>query len=306
MKLSIIIPAYNEEHNIVHVIDEVISTLSEIKGINGFEIIVVDDHSSDSTYSIVEKLNLKNVLIARLSKRSGSHDAIRAGLSICNGDAAFCITADGQDDPKVLIDMVPLLCEDYEVVWAHRKIAPSFHLNILRLVFYFLLKILTKKTAVDLSTADYFLIGKKMIDSINRCTETNTSLYGLINWIGFNQINLSYNRRERRVGKSKWNLISRLKLASDWIVSFSGIPLRIITILGLVTAFIGLLYSLYIMILGFLKLTSPGWAETVIITLFLGGIQLTMLGVTGEYIWRNLEESRRRPQFFIEKQSKLK
>ena len=306
MKLSIIIPAYNEEHNIVHVIDEVISTLSEIKGINGFEIIVVDDHSSDSTYSIVEKLNLKNVLIARLSKRSGSHDAIRAGLSICNGDAAFCITADGQDDPKVLIDMVPLLCEDYEVVWAHRKIAPSFHLNILRLVFYFLLKILTKKTAVDLSTADYFLIGKKMIDSINRCTETNTSLYGLINWIGFNQINLSYNRRERRVGKSKWNLISRLKLASDWIVSFSGIPLRIITILGLVTAFIGLLYSLYIMILGFLKLTSPGWAETVIITLFLGGIQLTMLGVTGEYIWRNLEESRRRPLFFIEKQSKLK
>jgi len=306
MKLSIIIPAYNEEHNIVHVIDEVISTLSEINGINGFEIIVVDDHSSDSTYSIVEKLNLKNVLIARLSKRSGSHDAIRAGLSICNGDAAFCITADGQDDPKVLIDMVPLLCEDYEVVWAHRKIAPSFHLNILRLVFYFLLKILTKKTAVDLSTADYFLIGKKMIDSINRCTETNTSLYGLINWIGFNQINLSYNRRERKVGKSKWNLISRLKLASDWIVSFSGIPLRIITILGLVTAFIGLLYSLYIMILGFLELTSPGWAETVIITLFLGGIQLTMLGVTGEYIWRNLEESRRRPLFIIEKQSKLK
>ena len=145
-----------------------------------------------------------------------------------------------------------------------------------------------------------------MINTINKCTETNTSLYGLINWIGFDQINLSYNRRERKVGKSKWNLISRLKLASDWIVSFSGIPLRIITILGLVTAFIGLLYSLYIMILGFLELTSPGWAETVIITLFLGGIQLTMLGVTGEYIWRNLEESRRRPLFIIEKQSKLK
>ena len=301
MKLSVIIPARNEEKNLSSTLSEIKQLISGIMFINDFEIIVVDDHSSDDTFKLIRGMNEGCISAIRLSKQSGSHNALRAGLSICRGDAALCISADGQDDPMILPEMLDLLNKNYEVVWAHRKHDGKFSsLNIFRLFFYFILKICTKHSSVDPATADYFLIGRKMINSINSCDERNTSLFGLITWLGFNQTSVYYERKDRRNGHSKWNFSSRLKLASDWIISFSGIPLKIITSLGFTTALIGLLYAIYIIILGIMELTTPGWAETIIIVLVLGGIQMIMLGITGEYIWRNLEESRKRPFFIVE------
>ena len=308
MNLSVIIPAFNEIDNIFFVLDELKEELAHSNFINTYEIIVVDDHSTDETFAKVKELNENNVSAIRLSKNSGSHNAIRAGLSICSGDAAFCLSADGQDDPRIINKMIPLLLdENAQVVWAKRENNNEpFVSNILRFVFYLFLKLTTSNSLINPATADYFLLGRKMINAINSCAESNTSLYGLISWLGFNQVSLLYTRRNRKRGKSKWNFRSRLKLANDWIISFSGVPLRLITYLGFGTSFIGLTYAMYIMALGIMELTTPGWAETIIITLFLGGVQMIMLGVTGEYIWRNLEESRKRPAFIIEDRIKIK
>ena len=307
MKLSVIIPAFNEGNNIVYTLAEVKDLLISLTEVREFEIIIVDDHSTDNTFNKVKDINDKSFCAIRLSKQSGSHSAIRAGLSVCSGDAAFCMSADGQDDPNVIPQMIELLKNNNEVIWAHRIQENKISIvNIFRILFYLILKFSIKLPTIDPATADYFLIGRKMIDGINSCNERNTSLYGLITWLGFNQVSVFYKRRNRRGGKSKWNLKSRIKLASDWIISFSGIPLKAITFLGFSTACIGLVYAIYIMVLGIMKLTTPGWAETIIVILILGGIQMIMLGMTGEYIWRNLEESRKRPCFIIEDSTNLK
>ncbi len=301
MKLSVVIPAFNEYNNIDYVLKELKDLLNDGSLVDKYQIIVVDDHSTDGTFSKVKSFKDHNVTAIRLSRQSGSHNAIRAGLSICDGDAAFCLSADGQDDPKIISKMLSRLTNSVQVVWAERDNTDEpFASNLLRFFFYLALKLTSTKSSIDPSKADYFLIGRKMIDTINSCSERNTSLYGLISWIGFDQVCLSYARRSRRTGKSKWNFKSRFKLASDWIISFSGIPLRLITYLGFITSVVGLIYASYIIALGMLELTTPGWAETVIITLVLGGVQMIMLGVTGEYIWRTLDESRKRPPFIIE------
>ena len=134
----------------------------------------------------------------------------------------------------------------------------KFSINqIFRLFFYSILRLSTNKIQVDPATADFFLLGRKMINSINLCSERNTSLFGLITWLGFNQTGVYYNRRNRTSGRSKWKLKSRIKLANDWIISFSGIPLKAITTLGFCTACIGLIYSVYIIALGIMELTTP-------------------------------------------------
>ena len=301
MKLSVVIPAFNESNNIEYVLNELKGLFRDRSLVDEYQIIVVDDHSTDDTFSKVKSFKDHNIIAIRLSRQSGSHNAIRAGLSICKGDAAFCLSADGQDDPKIINQMLSRLNKSVQVVWAERDNTDEpLASNFLRFFFYLALKFTSTESSIDPSRADYFLIGRKMIDTINSCNERNTSLYGLISWIGFDQVCLSYTRRNRRTGKSKWNFKSRFKLASDWIISFSGIPLRLITYLGFMTSAIGLIYASYIIALGILELTTPGWAETVIITLVLGGVQMIMLGVTGEYIWRTLDESRKRPPFIIE------
>ncbi|MBH45148.1 MAG: hypothetical protein CMC93_00850 [Flavobacteriaceae bacterium] len=301
MNLSIIIPAFNEQSNIEYVLNELNDLLKDKSIVDNYQIIVVDDHSSDDTLKKVKNLENSKISAVRLSKQSGSHNAIRAGLSVCKGDAAFCLSADGQDDPRIISEMISRLNENVQVVWAQRDNSDEpLASNLLRFFFYLALKITSTNSEIDPAKADYFLIGRKMIDTINSCKERNTSLCGLISWIGFDQVCISYTRRNRRTGKSKWNFRSRLKLASDWIISFSGVPLRSITYLGFTTSIMGLIYAFYIIALGVMELTTPGWAETVIITLVLGGVQMIMLGVTGEYIWRTLEESRKRPAFIIE------
>jgi dolichol-phosphate mannosyltransferase len=157
---------------------------------------------------------------------------------------------------------------------------------------------------IDLSNADFYLLSRKTVNAINQCQERNTSLFGLIIWLGFKQTGVTYKRRERFSGKSKWNFSSRMRLAKDWIIAFSGIPLKMITYIGIGTAILGFAYAIFIFICALLKYTTPGWAEAVIITLVVCGAIMTMLGVMGEYMWRTLEETRTRPLYFIEDETK--
>ena len=306
MKLSVVIPALNEAQNITLTIEEIQASIAKASLIGDYEIIVVDDHSADKTFEVIQALENSKVKCIRLSRSSGSHIAIRAGINNAQGDAVLCISADGQDDPSVLAEMAKKLKAGSHVIWAlrtHRE--ESFSYKCMVGVFYFILKTMSGKSIhqIDLANADFFLLHRKVVDALMNCGETNTSLMGLISWLGFQQDSVVYHRRKRMQGTSRWSFRSRMRLAADWIIAFSGLPLRLISVLGFAVALLGFVYAIVIVINAYIGHPAPGWSETVVLILVLSGFQMIISGVIGEYLWKNLSETRRRPLYFIEKQS---
>ena len=307
MKLTIIIPTHNEKENIKITIEELIAVVDSISIVNELNILVVDDHSSDKTYELVDQMNDPRIQCFRLSKRVGSHIALRAGLKQSMGDAVLCISADGQDDPSCLSEMLEKCSTGTNIVWAlhNRRTEESWFARKTAQLFYAVLYWLsdTENRKIDLSHANFFLLDKAVINAVNSCPERNTSLFGLIAWLGFNQDYIEYERLPRRLGKSKWGLRSRFRLARDWIAAFSGLPLKLMSLVGFFVALSGFLYALYVIFNASSGNPIDGWSSIMVAVLILGGIQMIMLGVVGEYLWRNLDESRERPLYFIEKKT---
>jgi len=308
MKISVVIPTFNEEKNIKITIPELLSVMDKIPDIEETQIIVVDDCSSDGTFDEVSRFNDPRIVCLKLSKRCGSYTALRAGIREAGGEAVFFISADGQDDPSCLNNMLEKWRSGTGVVWACRRDRKGEEWYIRRpaeLFYKLLFSLLSKEEKkIDLSRADFFLLDRAVVDAINLCPERNTSLFGLIVWLGFGQDFVEYDRRNRLSGTSKWNFRTRFHFAKDWIIGFSGIPLKIASSLGIVMSILGIFGAVYV-ILDKLFFTNviAGWTSMVTIVLILGGIQLIILGIIGEYLWRNLDESRKRPLFFIEKRS---
>ncbi len=304
MLLSVVLPAFNETKNLPRVLGELTSLLKKQNALSSFEIIVVDDHSTDGTFGAVKNLENPHIRLARLSRRSGSHSALRAGLKIARGDAVLCLAADGQDDPNIIERMLEQHRGGGQVVWALResRTGEALPVRAFAAAFYKALGILTgvKNSSIDLSRADFYLLDRKVVDALNSCQELNTSLFGLIAWIGFRQSFVEYQRRERISGKSKWNFRSRMHLAKDWIAGFSGIPLKSMTLIGFATSLFGFAYAAYIIVNAIFGHPAEGWSSLMVVTLLIGGVQMIMLGIIGEYLWRTLEETRKRPLFFVE------
>ena len=307
MKLSIIIPAHNEEENIKITIEELIAIINPISIVNEIKILIVDDHSSDNTYNVVSSMDDSRVSCLRLSRKSGSQTALRAGLMEASGDVTLCMSADGQDDPDCLKDMLLKWDGGCKVVWALRKNRDneSFAYRLFVQIFYKTLFWVTWNTwaGIDLSCADFCLLDKSVVKAINACKERNTSVFGLIAWLGFEQGYVEYKRRKRMSGLSKWSFRNRLRFAKDWIIAFSGLPLKLMTIVGFLVALSGFLYSLYIIFNAFTGNPAPGLSSIMVVVLVLSGVQMMMLGVIGEYLWRNIDESRKRPLYFVEKKT---
>jgi polyisoprenyl-phosphate glycosyltransferase len=305
--ISIIIPAYNEEKNLPQIIDELI-TSETFHEEDDLEIIVVDDHSTDGSRELLKRMNQDDSRIGyiRLSKNSGSHTAIRAGLMKSRGDCAIVISADGQDNPQDLGKMIKKWREGFHIVWALRRARDeSLIYKTFARIFYHILKSVSDSSLnkIDLSRADFYLLDNRVVRSINRLKERNTSLFGIISWIGYEQTAIEYSRRNRKNGNSKWNFRSRMRLAVDWIIAFSGVPLRLITYIGLTVSLAGFVYAVYIFFCSFSGVAVQGWTSLMLVTLMLSGIILLSLGIGGEYMWRVLEETRDRPAFFIEDES---
>lgn len=304
--LSVVIPAYNEARNVAAVVEQLQQVIARCPDIREYEVLFVDDHSSDSTFQTVRSLENPKVHCMRLSRRSGSHTALRAGLSVAKGDLTLCVAADGQDDPSILTEMIERLKNGYDVVWGvrRRREEPLFSKWVTALA-YKIIKLCsgTESSGIDLARADFFILSRKVIDAIRACPERNTSFWGLLLWLGFKQGSVEYDRKSRLQGDSKWSARRKARLFLDWIIAFSGVPLKLITFMGLMTAGLGFLYALFIIFYKLLGYAQPGWAETVVLILVLGGAQMMMLGVLGEYLWRTLDETRSRPLFFIEDQT---
>lgn len=285
---------------------ELLSIVNAINVIDEVKVVVIDDHSSDNTYDVVKRINDPRISCLRLSRRSGSHTALRAGIKATNGDAVLCISADGQDNPNCLGKMISEWESGHKIVWALRKDRKneSYFSRLTAQIFYFILFLVIRggRSGIDLSNADFYLLDRVVVKSINSCQERNTSLFGLIAWLGFKQGFVEYERRKRKTGSSKWNFRSRLRLAKDWVIAFSGLPLKLMTVVGFFVAFIGFSFALFTIINAvFIGKPVLGWASIMVVILLLGGLQMIMFGIVGEYLWRNIDESRKRPLYFIEK-----
>ena len=191
MILSVVIPAYNEAQNIKQTIIELKQLLTLSDCADDHEIVVVDDHSSDNTYEVVESFKEEKIKCVRLSRRSGSHTAIRAGFAASKGNAVLCIAADGQEDTAVIAQMVEKWNEGAKIVWAlrrQRNTEPWYIRKPAQLFYRFLAWLGdTEQVEIDFSRADFFLLDKHVVDAINACAERNTSLFGLIH-SGFRRV----------------------------------------------------------------------------------------------------------------------
>jgi glycosyltransferase involved in cell wall biosynthesis len=302
--LSIVIPCFRESENIPILYGRIRDTLTP-KGIS-WELIAVDDHSPDNTFEAAAALAAQDprVKVVRLSRNSGSHLASLCGIELARGDAAVVMAADLQDPPEVLIDMIRHWQAGDQVVWACRRqrtgVGPIGRL--MSQVYYRMLARLVPNETLPPQGADFFLLDRKVVDALAQCRESNFSILALILWLGFRQGQISYDKQARLHGRSSWRLSRKIRLVIDSIISFSHLPLRLISLLGVLVALTGFLYAIYIAISYFWVMAPvEGWSSLMVITLLLSGTQMIMLGVIGEYVWRTLHESRRRPRYNIER-----
>ena len=297
--LSIVVPCYNEQESI-HAchkkLTEVLSALNE-----SYEIVYVDDGSRDKTAELLEQIHAldSHVVVVRLSRNFGHQAAVTAGLSASIGQAVVIIDADLQDPPELIPEMVKLWRSGYKVVYGIRQTRDGetpFKLWTAK-AFYRLINSLSD-VDIPVDTGDFRLIDRVVVDVFLRMPERHRLLRGMWSWIGFPQVGLPYQRAPRFAGETKYPLRKMLGLALDGIVSFSVVPLRLVTALGFLSAgaaFLGILYTLFVRLLT--HSWVRGWAMSFIGMLFMAGVQMLCLGILGEYIGRIYTESKQRPLF---------
>jgi polyisoprenyl-phosphate glycosyltransferase len=303
--LSIIIPVYNEEQNVVLLHSRLINSLKDIT--DDFEIIWVNDNSTDQTLLLVKELAVKdprNRFIS-MSRNFGHQRAITAGIDKCRGNAAVIMDGDLQDPPELIPVLWAKYREGYKVVYAQRRErkGESWFKKQTASLFYKLLK-KTANIDIPLDTGDYRLIDRRIIDHLKEMPEQDKFIRGQIAWIGFRQTSVMYDREERGAGSSKFSVFKMLHFALDGITAFSNYPLRIVTLLGFAVSFIAFLIIIYALYSKFvLHEVITGWTSLIISTVFLGGIQLISIGVIGQYISRINSDVRKRPLYIVEEES---
>ena len=300
--LSIVAPVYNEEAILHELYKRVSETMEALDGT--WELVLINDGSWDRSYDIMLELHEQDprVHIVNFSRNFGHQIAITAGMDYAQGQAVVIIDADLQDPPSVILDMVAKWQEGYEVVYAvraQRKGETKFKLWTAKL-FY---RLINKITGVNipLDTGDFRLLDRKAVDALRRIREHHRFMRGLSVWIGFRQTGVEYIREERFAGETKYPLSKMLRFAMDGITSFSYLPLQFATYIGFIIAglsVLGILLTIILRLSG--SHAFEGQATTLVMVLFLGGIQLISLGIIGEYLGRIYDEVKSRPLYIVD------
>lgn len=301
-KISVIIPAYNESESLPLLYDRLLPVMGNMNGYD-WEILVVNDGSTDSTLKVVEGLREHDMRVnyVDMSRNYGKEVCMLAGFDHVTGDCAVIMDADLQHPPEVIPDFVRKWEEGYEDVYAIRKDRgkESWLRRSFSLLFY---RILQKTTRVDVlqNVGDFRLLDRKCIDMLRMLRESERYTKGMYCWIGCRKIGVEFKQGDRQAGRSSWNFFSLLNLAIEGITSFTIAPLRLATVSGIVIALCAFLYLLYILIKAIIW-GDPvaGYPSLMTVILFIGGIQLLFLGVIGEYLGRVFNETKRRPVYFI-------
>ena len=297
--LSVVVPVYNEQGNLRPLYEALAEQFQKLDV--DYEIIFVDDGSRDASLQVLRSLNTldSRVKVVSLSRNFGHQNALTAGLEFASGDAVVAMDADLQQPPELIPEMVEHWRAGYQVVFTIRQDGQQvgrFKRWSSR-TFYALINKITDTTIIP-GAADFRLVDRAVVDTLNSMHERARFLRGLVSWVGYRQIGIPYVVRARHDGHSKYSLRKMLSLALNGITNFSAFPLRLATYFGFLSAVLGVPYALWaVYVRLFTNTAVPGWASLTTIVLFLGGVQLISLGIIGEYLGRVYDEVKRRPLY---------
>jgi len=292
MRLSIVIPCYNEAGNVA----ELCKKLGDIcEGIDGeVEFIFVDDGSSDGTFDKLKDLagDDNRIQVISLSRNFGHQAALTAGIDHAEGDAIIVMDADLQHPPELIPRFIEKWQQGFDLVYAQREgIKPRLGYRIINALM---------KVNVPAESADFRLMDRKVVEAFRQMPERSRFIRGMISWLGFKQIGIGYKEANRFSGQRTYTLRQTARMALNAILAFSSIPLRMASVLGFITLLAGLgygIYILYAMLAGWP--IERGWTSLIMTVLILGGVQLICLGVIAEYIGRIFEEVKHRPLYVV-------
>lgn len=308
MKVSLIIPCYNEEEALLPLYEELVKVTGSLENYD-FEFLFVDDGSKDKTLEVLKEFAKKDdkVKYISFSRNFGKEAAMYAGFCNAGGDYVAVMDADMQDPPSLLPKMLEILeSGEYDSVATRRvtrKGEPPVR-SFFAKMFYKIIRKISDSDVVD-GARDFRLMKREMVDAIVSMCESNRFSKGIFGWVGFKTFWLPYENVERVAGKTKWNFFGLLKYSVDGIVGFSSTPLKIASFSGFLFTFLSLVMLIVVFVRA-LAFGDPvaGWPSTICIILFIGGIQLFSLGIIGQYIAKIYTETKKRPHYIVAQTNK--
>lgn len=303
MLISIIVPCYNEQETLKVFYEEIRKVINSLSQYN-FELLFIDDGSSDKTYEIISGFAKKDLRVRYISfsRNFGKEAAIYAGFSKANGDLVAVMDADMQDPPDLLPNMINILInQDYDSV-ATRRISRKGEPPIRSFFAHMFYKMINRMSNLDIvdGARDYRLMTRKVVDSILALKEYHRFSKGIFGWVGFKTKWIEYENIQRIAGETKWSFWKLFRYAIEGIVAFTTIPLRIATFLGFGVSTASFIYLCYLIIKTVVKgVDIPGYASMIVIVSFIGGVELLAIGILGEYLSRTYMEVKSRPIFLI-------
>jgi len=301
--ISIVIPVYFNEPNLPDTIPQLVALEEKLTGYK-LELIFVDDGSKDQSLSILldyQKRFPRQIKVVKLTRNFGAMVALQAGLTVATGDCVGVIAADLQDPPELFLEMASHWEKGVKAIFAVRADREE---SLLQKAFSNLYYALIKRFAVPGYPAggfDFFLVDRQVVDEVNKIKEKNTNLMTLVFWLGYQAVFIPYVRRKRAKGKSRWTFGKKIKLFVDTFVSFSYFPIRLFSFLGIIYAVLSFSYGIFVFYFWLtFGIEVQGWVPMMLVLTFTAGLQMTLLGILGEYLWRSLDEARGRPLFVID------
>lgn len=304
-KLSIIIPCYFNGENIPVTKERLLKNEELFDKDVTFEYVMVDDGSKDNTVEELIKFKNENpgkVKIIKLAGNVGSYNAILAGMNYATGDCCSVIAADLQDPPELMVKMYAHWKNGIKFIVGNRADRQeSFFKTLFANTYHKMIKKFALPNIPE-GGFDYVFFDKQLKDEVVKINEKNTNTLYLLAWLNYDMVCIPYTRVAREIGKSRWTLKKKIKLFIDSFISFSYAPLKFISVTGIVLGLIAFAYSLFIIAIKLFGTSQPsGWSSMMVVILFVSSFQMIGLGIIGEYVWRNLEASRNRPIYVVDK-----
>lgn len=308
-KISIIIPCYFNEANLPVTFAQLFDNEQYFPENTAFEYVMVDDGSKDNTYGVLLQFHAaypQKIKVIKLASNVGSYNAITAGMHYATGHCCAVMAADLQDPPEMIVKMYDYWLKGIKLVIANRENRDdAFSDKLFSNLFQYLIRKFGLKN-LPKGGYDFVLFDARLKDQVLRIKEKNTNILYLLLWLGYDYVNIPYIRQKRAIGRSKWTFSKKIKLFIDSFVSFSYLPIRMISATGLVLGFSAFLYAILLIInklFGFISV--EGWTTMMVVMVLLGAFQMIALGIIGEYVWRTLDTTRQRPDFVVEKEHKM-
>ena len=302
-KISIIVPAYNEEESLPFLYERLTNLLNSIENYE-FEVLFINDGSKDKTLDIIKELRKKDerFCYVNLSRNFGKEIAMMAGLDYAKGDAVIFIDADLQDPPELIPELIKHWEEGYDDVYAKRKSrdGETFLKKFTSKMYY---KILQKMSRVEIQkdTGDFRLLDRRCVNALRKLRESQRCSKSMFSWIGYKKKEVLFDRDARIAGKTKWNYKKLMDLAIDGITSFTTSPLRLATYISIPTFIMLAAYSVYVIAKCFVvKEAVQAYQAIILLILFFSGIQILLFGIVGEYLGRIFNETKNRPLYLVD------